>query len=206
MHLDVLAMLAAESKSGSARINTQHFMRRAVIMRKGIDSVSPRVGPVVTGKTLFENRTRIFGVGRDRVSIDQQGQATIWENTVVVKIQLLRLNEILLLDHKGCLCSHNARKGEGGRGRSKIVIAPVVAASLCRGAPAVSPMTAQRHSDTAALWLHYLCDLENRTQHTTFYTQSSAVCGGRQRTRHKCNQCCYFLNCSKSLQQRAWSN
>src|SRR5437764_15198536 len=107
MHLDVLAMLAAESQSGSARINTQHFVRRAVIMRKGIDSVSPRVGPIVFGETLFENRSRIFGVSYDRVSIGQQGQGTIWKNTVVLEIELLRLNEISLLDHKGCFC--NAR-------------------------------------------------------------------------------------------------
>src|SRR5438874_8664090 len=86
MHLDVLAMLATESQSGSARINTQHFMRRAVIMRKGIDSVSPRVGPIVLGETPFENRSRIFGVSYDRVSIGQQGQGTIWKNTVVLEI------------------------------------------------------------------------------------------------------------------------
>ena len=55
VHLDVLAVLATEAKSGSARINAQHFMRRAVIMGKGIDSVSPRVGPVVLGETLFKN-------------------------------------------------------------------------------------------------------------------------------------------------------
>src|SRR4029077_5875982 len=86
MHLDALAVLAAQSQSGSARINTQHFVRRTVIMRKGIDTVAPRVGPVVLGKTLLENRTGIFGVGPDRVSIEQQGQGTIWKNTVVVEI------------------------------------------------------------------------------------------------------------------------
>src|SRR5882762_619595 len=100
IHLDVLAVLAPESQSGSARIHTQHFMRRAVIMGKGIDTVSPRVGPVVLSKTLLENRSGIFGVGPDRASIEQQGQGTIWENTIVLEIQLLRLNKILLLDHK----------------------------------------------------------------------------------------------------------
>ena len=62
VHLDIFAVLATEAKSGSTRINAQHFMRRAVIMGKGIDSVSPRVGPVVLGKTLFENGRRIFGI------------------------------------------------------------------------------------------------------------------------------------------------
>src|SRR2546423_1096339 len=99
MHLDVLAMLAAESQSGSARINTEHFMRRAVIMRKGIDSVSPRVGPIVFGKTLFENGRRIFGIGCDCLPIKQQRKGTIWENTAVFEIQLLGLNKIVLLSH-----------------------------------------------------------------------------------------------------------
>ena len=85
-HVHILAVLATQSQSGSARINTQHFMRRAVIMGKGIDTVSPRVGPVILCKTLLENRSRIFGVVRDRVSIDQQGQGTIWKNTVVFEI------------------------------------------------------------------------------------------------------------------------
>ena len=118
MHLDVLAVLAAESESGSARINTEHFMRRAVIMGKGINTVSPRVGPVTLGETLLENRSGIFGVGRDRVSIEQQGQGTIWEKTVVLEIQLLRLNKILLSDHRAILlvkCNEKeARVGPGG--------------------------------------------------------------------------------------------
>jgi hypothetical protein len=73
-------------------------------MGKGIDTVSPRIGPVILCKTLLENRSRIFGVGRDRVSIDQQGQGTIWENTVVFETQLLGLNEILLSNHKRYSC------------------------------------------------------------------------------------------------------
>ena len=67
VHLDILAVFATEAKSGSTRINAQHFMRRAVVMRKGINSVSPRVGPVVLGKTLFESRGRIVPAGRNRL-------------------------------------------------------------------------------------------------------------------------------------------
>jgi hypothetical protein len=55
-------------------------------MGKGIDTVSPRVDPVILCKTLFEKTSGIFGVGRDRVSIDQQGQGTIWKNAVVFQI------------------------------------------------------------------------------------------------------------------------
>src|SRR4030095_1791553 len=68
-------------------------------MRQGIDSVSPRIGPVILGKTLFESRRWIFRVGSKRLPIKQQRKGTTWENTVVVEIQLLRLNEVLLLDH-----------------------------------------------------------------------------------------------------------
>ena len=98
VHLDILAVLATEAKSGTTRINAQHFMRRAVIMRKGINSVSPRVGPVVLGETFFKNGRRILGLGCDCLVIKQQGQGTIWENAVVLEIQLGRLNEILLWD------------------------------------------------------------------------------------------------------------
>ena len=71
VHLDIFAVLATEAKSGSTRINAQHFMRRAVIMGKGIDSVSPRVGPVVLGKTLFKNGRRIFGIRYNCPLIEQ---------------------------------------------------------------------------------------------------------------------------------------
>ena len=63
MHLDILAVPATKAKSGGTRINAQHFMRGAVIMRKGINSVSPRVGPVILGETLLEFRSGTFGVG-----------------------------------------------------------------------------------------------------------------------------------------------
>jgi hypothetical protein len=56
LHFDVLAVLAAESKICCARINTQHFVRTAVIMRKAVDSVSPRIGPVILREKFFESR------------------------------------------------------------------------------------------------------------------------------------------------------
>jgi hypothetical protein len=98
-HLDVLATFAAESQSRCARIDAKHFMRRAMVMRKGIDSVSPRVGPVVLGETFFKNGRRIFGLRCDCLVLEQQGKGTIWENAVILEIQLLRLNEVVLLDH-----------------------------------------------------------------------------------------------------------
>ena len=60
-------------------------MRRAVVMRKGIDSVSPRVGPVVLGKTLFKNGRRIFGIRYNCPPIEQQGKNTVWENAVALE-------------------------------------------------------------------------------------------------------------------------
>ena len=85
LHLEVLPVLATESQSCRAGINTQHFMRCAVVMRKGIDTVSPRVGPVILGKTFFKNGRRIFGVRRDCMPIKQQGKGTVRENAVVFK-------------------------------------------------------------------------------------------------------------------------
>ena len=98
-HLDILAVPATESQVCSAGIDTQHFMRCAVVMRKGIDTISPQVRPIVLRETQFKNGRRIFGVGCDYLSIKQQGKGTIWENTIVFEIQLLRLDKILLLDH-----------------------------------------------------------------------------------------------------------
>src|SRR5438128_158908 len=52
----------------------------------------------------------------------------------------------------------------------------------------------------------FLCDLEDRTKHTAFDAQSGAVCRGCERTRHERNQSGYFIDCGKSLQQRARSD
>lgn len=71
VYLDILAVPATEPKSGSTGINAQHFMRGAVIMGEGINSVSPRVGPVVLGKTLFENGGRVFGIRYNCPLIEQ---------------------------------------------------------------------------------------------------------------------------------------
>src|SRR5262249_2543967 len=46
IHLDVAAALAAESQCRRTAINSKRFMRCAVVMSKGINAVSPRVGPV----------------------------------------------------------------------------------------------------------------------------------------------------------------
>jgi len=59
MHLDISAVLAAKLQSCSAIKNPKHLMRRAVIVGKGIDTVSPRICPVVLGKTLFNKRSAI---------------------------------------------------------------------------------------------------------------------------------------------------
>src|SRR4029077_9941632 len=102
--VDVPATFAAESQTRRAGIDAKHFMRRAMVMRKEIDSVSPRVGPVVLGETFFKNGRRIFGLRCDCLVIEQQGEGTIWENAVVLEIQLLRLNEVVLLDHRRISC------------------------------------------------------------------------------------------------------
>lgn len=52
--LDILAVLATAPQVCNAGINAQHFMRRAVVMGEGIHAVSPRVSPVILGKTLFK--------------------------------------------------------------------------------------------------------------------------------------------------------
>src|SRR6184192_1692959 len=63
--LDGLAVLAAESQSCGANIDTERFVRRAVIMSKGIDAVSPGVAPIVLRESALENGSAILRVRRD---------------------------------------------------------------------------------------------------------------------------------------------
>src|SRR4029453_430150 len=69
-HLDGLPVLvAAESQRCRAMIDTEHFMRCAVIMSKGIDAVSPRVAPIILSESSFESRGATLRVRCDRPPI-----------------------------------------------------------------------------------------------------------------------------------------
>jgi hypothetical protein len=67
--LDGLAVLAAESQPCGANIDTERLVRRAVIMSKGIDAVSPGVAPIVLRESALENGSAIRCVRRDCRSI-----------------------------------------------------------------------------------------------------------------------------------------
>ncbi len=98
--LDGLAVLAAESQSCGANIDTERFVRCAVIMSKGIDAVPPGVAPIVLSESALENRSAILRVRRDCRSIQQHRQNAARINAVVLKVQLLRLDDLLLLSHR----------------------------------------------------------------------------------------------------------
>ena len=100
VHLDVAALLGADSQGRSTTINAKRFMRGAVIMSKGIDTVSPRIGPIVLRKALFNNGSAIFHLRCECLPINQQRQAAVWENAVVLKTELLRGNEFLLFNRR----------------------------------------------------------------------------------------------------------
>ena len=70
-------------------------MRGAVIMSKRINAVSPRVGPIVLCKALFNNGSAIFRVSCECLPVNQQRQVAVWENAVVLKTELFRHNEFL---------------------------------------------------------------------------------------------------------------
>jgi len=97
IHLDIAAALAANSQSRSATINSERFVRCAVVMSEGIDAVSPRVGPVVFRKAWFDNGSAIFRLRCEGVPIDQQRQVAVWENAVLLKSELLRFNQTPLV-------------------------------------------------------------------------------------------------------------
>ena len=98
-HLNGFAMLAAESQSCRAMINTEHFVRCAVIMSKGIDAVSPRIAPIILRKALLNSRSAISYLRFECLPIQQYRKDAIRENAVVFEAELLRLNEFLLSNH-----------------------------------------------------------------------------------------------------------
>ena len=98
IHLDVTAMLAADSQGRSTTIDSQRFMRCAVIMRERINAVSPRVSPVVLRKELFNNGSAILRFRCECLPINQQRQVAVWENAVVLKTEPLRQDEFLLFN------------------------------------------------------------------------------------------------------------
>src|SRR5262245_28493007 len=113
--MDVLAILATESQVCSPRINAQHFMRSAVIVRKGINTVSPRVGPVILGKAFLENRRRIFRVGEqvpaDKITRvgDYLGKYRRLRNSIALVERHLVVGSLVAFSIKG-----NERRVEAG--------------------------------------------------------------------------------------------
>src|SRR4051794_13988201 len=53
--LDGLPVLSAKSQFCRPMIDTEHFMRCAMIVSKGIDAVSPRIPPIVLSESALEN-------------------------------------------------------------------------------------------------------------------------------------------------------
>ena len=115
MHLDVPAVLAAESQCRKTTINSKRFMRGAVIMSKGINTVSPRVGPIVLSKALFNNRRAIFRLRCECLPINQQRQVAVRESAVVLEPELLRLNEFFLFNHAEAVRNDTAISRERNR-------------------------------------------------------------------------------------------
>jgi hypothetical protein len=123
-------------------------------MRKRIDAVSPRIGPVVLGKTLFKNGCWIFRVGGYRLPIEQQGKGTVWENTVVFEFELLRLNETLLLAHGRISAKYNATEVVLGLGNSEIVSSDLIGRNPTFGR--ARPPGAPDETDDAAVRPYHL--------------------------------------------------
>src|SRR5438552_7146894 len=100
VYIQIPAMLAAQSQCRDATVNTENFMRGAVIMSKGIHAVSPRITPVVVSEAFLKKPSGIPAIGPQCFPIDQQRQQAIWENAVVIKPKLLRLDDLLFLSHR----------------------------------------------------------------------------------------------------------
>src|SRR5262245_27401986 len=59
-------VLTTQAHFCTAIIDTEHFVRRAVIMSKRIDAVSPRIPPIVLSESALEDRSAILRVYCDR--------------------------------------------------------------------------------------------------------------------------------------------
>src|SRR5215469_12349938 len=64
-HLDIFALLAAKSQRCRAVIDAEHLVRGAVVVGKRIDTISPRIAPIVLSESALEHRSAIFGVRRN---------------------------------------------------------------------------------------------------------------------------------------------
>ena len=59
MHFQGCALCAAQSKSCRSTKNAEHFVRRAVVMSKRVDTGPPRTGPIVFGEALLYDGSEV---------------------------------------------------------------------------------------------------------------------------------------------------
>src|SRR5438045_7829208 len=71
-----------------------------MIMSERINAVSPRIGPVVTSKAFFHDRSTISVFRCECLPIHEQRQQAVWKNAVVCKSELLWLNDFSR-NHRG---------------------------------------------------------------------------------------------------------
>src|SRR6266513_2600413 len=83
-----------------------------MIMSKGIHAVSPRITPVVLSKAFFKSRSEILSIHGQRLAIYQQRQHAVRESPVILKSELLRLNEFLLFNHAEAVMNGTAISSE----------------------------------------------------------------------------------------------
>src|SRR5712672_2163135 len=89
--LHLLPLFAAQMQKSRAAVNTKHFMRGTMIMMKGIDPITPGVGPVIAGKFLFQPGSAVCPARIKRISVYQEREFAIGDFTVVGKKEFLRL-------------------------------------------------------------------------------------------------------------------
>jgi len=94
LHIQIPAALTANFQCRGATVDTENLMRGAVIMSKGIHTVSPRITPVIVSEAFLKKGSGIVTVGGECVPVHQQWQHAVWKNAVVFKPELLRLNKL----------------------------------------------------------------------------------------------------------------
>src|SRR5215216_2878388 len=69
-------------------------------MSERINAVSPRIGPVITGKAFFHDGSTVSVFRCECLPIYEQRQQAVWKNAVICKSELLWLNDFSR-NHRG---------------------------------------------------------------------------------------------------------
>src|ERR1700683_1155504 len=97
VHVKIFPLLSTKPHRHRTTVNAQYFVARAVIMMKRVDTVSPRVSPMVGREQLHDWRCRIIAADRQNSPVQKQVESIVRNYAVILEESSLRLFHILYL-------------------------------------------------------------------------------------------------------------